>query len=86
MDDGTWTTSQPYFADVLDVLEVGQFLANHYLANGYKLLSIAFRAEAELHGGGQWYVRRRPRFIVGRPSGVTAVEPPKREDKDGASA
>lgn len=75
----TWSISQPYLADVVEVLEVGQFLANHYLGNGYKLVTVTFRAEAELHGGGQWYVRRRPRYIVGRPEGVDKVEPPPRE-------
>ena len=78
-----------YLEDVVDVLEVGQFLANHYLANGYKLLCVVTRAEAELHDGGQWYVRRRPRFIVGRPKNVRPVEPPKREEAEvakGASA
>jgi hypothetical protein len=79
MMNNTWTISEPYFADVVEVLEVGQFLANHYLRNGYKLLGTPHRAEAELHGGGQWYVRRRPRFVVGRPEGVDSVEPPPRQ-------
>ncbi len=78
--DNTWAVSQPYFADVVQVLEVGQFLANHYLGNGYKLLGVHQRAEAEKHDGGQWYVRRRPRFIVGRPEGVSPVEPPPRQE------
>ena len=80
-----------YFEHIGEVLEVGQAAANHYLAHGYQLLLIAQRRElAERRFGmrdasrneagkgeqpGEFYIRQRPRYIVGRPRDVEPAPP-----------
>lgn len=66
---------------IKEVQEGGKGLANWYLNNGYLLLDIqqAGRAQKfpeENRGGQQYFVRRNPIYILGRPDGVKPVGGP----------
>jgi hypothetical protein len=71
---------------IKEVQEGGKYLANHYLSKGYLLLDIQVGARAtrfpeENRGGQQYYVRRNPVYVLGRPDGVEPAEPPpQRQD------
>lgn len=71
---------------IKEVQEGGKRLANHYLSKGYLLLDIQNGARAqrfpeENRGGQQYYVRRNPVYVLGRPDGVEPAEPlPPRQD------
>jgi hypothetical protein len=68
---------------IKEVQEGGKRLANWYLERGYILLAIQLGARAlpfpnQNVGGQQYYVRRNPVFVLGRPEGVKpAPHPPK---------
>lgn len=70
---------------VKEVQEGGKYLANHYLSHGYILLDIQAGTRAqkfpeENRSGQQYYVRRNPVYVLGRPDGVKPAPPiPKRE-------
>lgn len=66
---------------IQEVQEGGKRLANHYLSHGYLLLAIQGGARARQFpgqsvGGQQWYVRRDPVYVLGRPEGVEAAPNP----------
>lgn len=69
-------------ADIEEVETVSsKRIANLYLYHGYKILRIDTAAQSIPHPPGatgvnaSHYVRRRPAFILGRPSGVNHYDP-----------
>ena len=65
---------------IKEVQEGGKNLANWYLSHGYVLLDIqsgsrAQRFPAASASGFQYYVRRNPVYVLGRPEGVEASPP-----------
>ena len=74
---------QELLPTIKEVQEGGRNLANWYLEHGYVLLAIQASSRGQQFPGeganaGQWYVRRNPIYIVGRPEGVDAADPPPR--------
>lgn len=73
-------------ATIREVQEGGKFLANWYLDRGYILLEIQSGAQIRKSPSGfdrQYFIRKNPIYVVGRPDGVAiAPRPPKRESKD----
>jgi hypothetical protein len=71
--------------NIKEVQEGGKHLANWYLDHGYTLLAIQAGARArpfpnEGQESLQFYVRRNPIYVVGRPDGVESAPPyPGRE-------
>ena len=69
---------------IKEVQEGGKNLANWYLDHGYVLLDIQPAARGQRFptetgpNAGQWYVRRNPVYVVGRPEGVEAADSPPR--------
>jgi hypothetical protein len=66
---------------IKEIQEGGKRIANHYLSHGYVLLSVQSGARIEKFpdGGpnaGQYYIRRNPVYVLGRPEGVEPAEPP----------
>jgi len=66
---------------IKEVREGGQHYANWYLDHGYVLLDIQTGARAQRFpnvnaGGAQYYVRRNPVYVLGRPEGVEVAPPP----------
>lgn len=71
---------------IKEVQEGGKWLANHYLDHGYVLLDIQAGARGQQFpdkgpNAGQWYVRRNPVYVVGRPEGVEAAPPPPQRER-----
>lgn len=65
---------------IKEVQEGGKHLANWYLSHGYILLAIqqgAWPKPLPLPNpnGQQYYVRRNPIYVVGRPDGVEPAPP-----------
>ena len=72
---------------IKEVREGGQHCANWYLNHGYVLLAIQEGARAgsfpTIQRAGhqyQYYVRRNPVYVLGRPDGVEPAEPPPRRE------
>lgn len=68
---------------IKEVQEGGKRLANWYMEHGYILLDIqsgarAARYPAKSADGREYYVRRNPVYVVGRPEGVEAAPSPPR--------
>jgi len=71
-------------ATIKEVQEGGKRFTNWYLGHGYILLAIQVGARAQKFpetntGGQQYYVRRNPVYVLGRPEGVEAAPPMPRE-------
>lgn len=70
---------------IKEVQECGKRKANYYLDHGYILLDVqtATRGtkfnEHELTGQ-QYYARRNPIFVLGRPEGIKQAPNPDREE------
>lgn len=65
---------------IKEIQEGGKKVANWYLEHGYLLLDIqpgarASRFPEENRGGQQFYVRRNPVYVLGRPEGVEVAPP-----------
>ncbi len=74
-----------FLANIKEVQEGGKRLANWYLSRGYILLDIQTGSRAskfpeENRVSQQYYVRRNPVFVLGRPEGVEAAPSPSREE------
>lgn len=73
-------------ATIKEVQEGGKHLANWYLDHGYVLLDIQSSSQARKAPdaiGKQYFIRRNPIYILGRPKGVkVAPFPPKWERPD----
>lgn len=68
---------------IKEVQEGGKHLANHYLQHGYILLEVQQGARAQKMpeggvNGRQYFVRRNPVYVLGRPDGVEPADPPPR--------
>lgn len=77
---------------VKEVQECGKYKANFYLEHGYLLLDIQtgarsskFNANSTDGNAQQYYVRRNPVYVLGRPEGVEPVTAPEREEATGES-
>lgn len=76
---------------IREVQEGGKYLANHYLAHGYLLLDIQvgtrgqrFSDKTEDQNAQQFFVRRNPVYVLGRPEGVEPAPPiPRRAPRPG---
>jgi hypothetical protein len=73
--------------NIKEVQEGGKRLANWYLDHGYILLDIqsgsrAARYPAKSADGREYYVRRNPVYILGRPEGVEPAEPPPKREEE----
>lgn len=70
---------------IKEIQEGGKYLANHFLSYGYILLDIQAGTRAqkfpeENRSGQQYYVRRNPIYVLGRPDAVEPAPPvPKRD-------
>jgi hypothetical protein len=71
---------------IKEVQEGGKYLANWYLEHGYVLLDIQSSSQARKAPdivGRQYYIRKNPIYILGRPEGVQVAPPlPKWERPD----
>lgn len=71
---------------IKEVQEGGKHLANWYLDHGYILLAIQPGAWPKVmpHSnphGPQYYVRKNPIYVVGRPDGVESAPPFRGREK-----
>lgn len=65
--------------NIKEIQEGGKGLANWYLNHGYILLDIQSASRSDHHpiaGNQQYYVRRNPIYVLGRPEGVAIAPPP----------
>ena len=70
-------------SSIKEIQEGGKRIANWYLDHGYVLLAIQSAARARRYPedrphGQQYYVNHNPVYVLGRPEGVEAAEPPPR--------
>lgn len=68
-------------ATIEEVQEGGKRLANHFLRHGYILLDIQQGARAQRFpdgnlNGRQYFVRRNPVYVLGRPKNVKEAPAP----------
>lgn len=78
-------------ATIKEVQEGGKNFANWYLERGYILLDIQSGSRAQRYPGGmnasgqQYYVRRNPVYVLGRPEGVEAAPFPSKDTLTGST-
>lgn len=71
-----------FLRTIVEVQEGGKNLANHYLQHGYLLLDVqsgarqsSFPSKDSPGHQYQYYVRRNPVYVVGRPEGISPAPP-----------